>query len=74
MKEKVIGVYTLSNFGGIEILTIEGETVKWCYNFGEPEKVNESDIFYCVKNEEGDEVEGFFANDNLIELSEILRV
>ena len=74
MKEKVIGVYTISNFGGIEILAIEGDTVKWRYNFGEPEEANESEIFYCVENEEGEEVAGFFANDNLIEFNEILRV
>ena len=74
MKEKVIGVYPLSNFGGIEILSIEGDTVKWRYNFGEPEETNESEIFYCVENEEGEEVEGFFANDTLIEFNEILRV
>ena len=74
MKEKVIGVYPLSNFGGIEILSIDGDTVKWRYNFGQPEETNESKIFYCVENEEGEEVDGFFANDNLIELSEILRV
>ena len=74
MKEKVIGVYTISNFGGIEILSINDETVKWRYNFGEPEETNESEIFYCVENEDGEEVEGFFANDTLIEFSEILRV
>ena len=74
MKEKVIGVYPLSNFGGIEILAIDGDTVKWRYNFGEPEETNESEIFYCVVNEEGGEVEGFFANDTLIEFNEILRV
>ena len=74
MKEKVIGVYPISNFGGIEILAIEGDTVKWRYNFGEPEGTNESEIFYCVENEEGEEVEGFFANDTLIEFNEILRL
>ena len=74
MKEKVIGVYTISNFGGIEILAIEGDTVKWRYNFGEPEEPNESEIFYCVENEDGEEVEGFFANDTLIEFNEILRL
>ena len=74
MKEKVIGVYTLSNFGGIEILSLEGDMVKWRYNFGEPEEPTESEIFYCVENEEGEEVEGFFANDTLIEFNEILRL
>ena len=74
MKEKVIGVYTISNFGGIEILEINGDTIKWRYNFGKPEEINESDIFYCVENEEGEEVDGFFANDTLIEFNEILRV
>ena len=74
MNDVVIGVYTISNFGGIEVLAIEGETVKWRYNFGEPEEIKESEIFYCVENEDGDEVDGFFANDNLIEFSEILRV
>ena len=74
MNEKVIGTYTISNFGGIEILSIEGDTVKWRYNFGEPEGTNESEIFYCVENEDGDEVDGFFANDILIDFSEILRV
>ena len=49
MKEKVIGVYTLSNFGGIEILAIEGDTVKWRYNFGEPEEINESEILRVWK-------------------------
>ena len=74
MTDKVIGVYTISNFGGIEILAIERDTVKWRYNFGEPEELKESEIFYCVENEEGEEVEGFFANDTLIEFREILRV
>lgn len=74
MNEKVIGTYTLSNFGGIEILAIEGDTVKWRYNFGEPEGTNESEIFYCVENEDDEEVDGFFANDILIDFSEILRV
>ena len=74
MKEKVIGVYTLSNHGGLEILSIDGDTVKWRYNFGEPEETNESEIFYCVENEEGDEVAGFFANDTLIEFNEVIRV
>ena len=74
MNDKVIGVYPISNFGGIEILAIEGDTVKWRYNFGEPEGTNESEIFDCVENEDGEEVEGFFANDTLIEFSEILRV
>ena len=70
----VIGVYTISNFGGIEILAIEGDMVIWRYNFGKPEEINESDIFYCIENEEGEEVDGFFANDILIEFNEILRV
>ena len=74
MEEQVIGVYPLSNFGGIEILAIEGDTVKWRYNFGEPEEIKESKIFYCIENEEGEEVGGFFANDTLIDFSEILRV
>ena len=74
MNEKIIGVYGISNFGGIEILTIEGDTVKWRYNFGQPEEIKESDIFYCIENEEGEEVDGFFANDTLIEFNEILRV
>lgn len=74
MNDKPIGVYAISNFGGIEILAIDGDTVKWRYNFGEPEETNESEIFYCVENEYGEEVDGFFANDSLIEFSEILRV
>ena len=74
MNDKPIGVYAMSNFGGIEILAIEGDTVKWRYNFGEPEETNESEIFYCVENEEGEEVDGFFANDSLIEFNEVLRV
>ena len=74
MNDKPIGVYAISNFGGIEILAIEGDTVKWRYNFGEPEEIKESEIFYCVENEEGEEVDGFFANDSLIDFSEVLRV
>ena len=74
MNEKVNGVYTISNFGGIEILEINEDMVKWRYNFGKPEEINESDIFYCVENEDGEEVNGFFANDSLIAFSEVLRV
>lgn len=74
IKDAVIGVYGISNFGGIEVLGIDGDTVKWRYNFGEPQESQESEIEYCFENEEGEEVDGFFANDTFIEFSEILRV
>ena len=73
MKEVVIGVYTISNFGGIEILEIN-DNVKWRYNFGEPQETQESDIEYYFENEEGEKLGGFFANDTFIEFSEILKV
>ena len=70
----VIGAYPLSNFGGIEILEINGDTVKWRYNFGEPQETKESDIKYYVENEDGEETDGFYADGNLIELGDIMRV
>lgn len=73
-KDVVIGVYSISNFGGIEILEIDDDTVKWRYNFGAPQESQESAIEYCFENEEGEEVDGFFANDTFIEFSEILKV
>ena len=73
MKEVVIGVYTISNFGGIEILEIN-DTVKWRYNFGEPQETQESAIKYYFKDAEGTELGGFFANDTFIDFSEILKV
>ena len=76
IKDTVIGAYTISNFGGIEILAIEGDTVKWRYNFGEPQESQESVIEYYFENEEGEEVDEpmFMADGNIIEFSEILRV
>lgn len=72
MKEVVIGVYSISNFGGIEILEINDATVKWRYNFGEPQEVQESIIIEYYL--EGEEVSGFSANGTFIGFSEILRV
>ena len=74
MNDIIIGIYATSAFGGIEVITIEGDTVKWRYNFGEPQKTNESDIVYYFENEEGEEVDGFFANDTFIDFNDILRV
>lgn len=69
----VIGVYPLSNFGGIEILEINDDRIKWRYNFGEPQEPQESDIEYCIENEDGEETDGFYADGNLIEFNSILR-
>ena len=71
-KDVVIGVYSISNFGGIEILEINDDTVKWRYNFGEPQEAQESIIIEYYF--EGEEVSGFSANGTFIEFSEILRV
>ena len=77
MKEIVIGVYSISNFGGIEILEIIGDIVKWRYNFGEPQEIKESEIEFYYENEEnegGEEVAGFFADDIFVAFIEVLRV
>ena len=70
----VIGVYPLSSFGGIEILGINGDTVEWRYNFGEPQEPQETAIEYYAINEDGEETDGFYADGNLIELGDIMRV
>lgn len=70
----VIGVYTISTFGGIEILGLNGDTVEWRYNFGEPQESQESDIEYYIENEDGEETDGFYADGILIELNSIMRV
>ena len=69
----VIGVYPLSNFGGIEILEINDDRIKWRYNFGEPQESQGSDIEHCVENEDGEETDGFYADGNLIEFNSIMR-
>lgn len=76
MKEVVIGVYPISNFGGIEILEINdiNDTVKWRYNFGEPLETQESDISYYFKNGKDEKLRGFFGSGTFIEISEILKV
>ena len=71
-KDVVIGVYSISNFGGIEILELNDDTVKWRYNFGEPQEAQESIIIEYYL--EGEEVSGFSANGTFIEFGEILRV
>ena len=74
-KDVVIGVYSISNFGGIEILEINDATVKWRYNFGEPQEAQESIVIeYYLEGEEGEAVSGFSANGTFIEFSEILKV
>ena len=74
MKEVVIGVYCISNFGGIEVLEIIGDTVKWRYNYGDPQETQEANIDYFFESEEDAEVAGFFADSSFIRFDEILRV
>lgn len=70
----VIGVYPISNFGGIEVLGINGDAVEWRYNFGEPQETQETAIEYYAINEDGEETEGFYVNGELIEFGNIMRV
>ena len=71
---KVIGIYTLSNWGGIEVLEInhDDDTVLWRYS--EFAEVKESVIEYCVENEDGNELDGFYADGNFIDFGSIMRV
>jgi hypothetical protein len=47
---KVISVYAISNFGGIEILNVEydiDDRIVYRYNFGQPEnKIHKARIYY----------------------------
>ncbi len=47
--QKPIGVMTLNNFGGIEVMNIEhglDDYVIWRFNYGEPQKCHRSVINY----------------------------
>lgn len=51
---KPISVYTMNNFGGIEILDIEygiDDKIIYRYNFGQPEtKIHKAKIYYGIND------------------------
>lgn len=51
--KKPIGVYCMSNCGGIEIMDIKygiEDYVIWRFNFGEPQEVHKSKIYSGVRH------------------------
>ena len=70
--EKVIAVYGMSNFGGIEILDIQygiNDSVVYRYNFGTPQKARTARVQYTSK------CEPFFRSPSgRVYLNECMRV